>query len=57
MKEKFEKARQCMIRQLMFISPSEFGDMRGTVINDIANSLADSYEEYMNIWNYLQCNF
>ena len=53
MKEKKAKAKDAYIRQLMFISPRDITEYRSTIINDIANSLADTYEEYMELWCYL----
>ena len=55
MEEKKKKARDAVIRELAFLSFDGFGEQRGEIINDAANSVADNYEEYMEIWNYLQC--
>lgn len=57
MEEKKQKARAAVIREMMFLGFDCLGDRRGEIINDAANSVADTYEEYMEIWNYLQCAF
>jgi hypothetical protein len=57
MEEKKQKARAAVIRELEFAGIDGFRDHRGEIINDAANSVADTYEEYMEIWNYLQCTF
>ena len=50
MLEKKVKAKAAYIRQLMFISPSDLAKYRSGIINDIANSIAENYEEYMELW-------
>ena len=51
--EKKAKAKAAYIRQLMFISPSDLAKYRKEIINDIANSIAGNYDEYMELWCYL----
>lgn len=57
MEEKKQKARAAVIREMMFLGFDGLGEQRGEILNDVANSVADTYEEYMEIWNYLQCTF
>jgi hypothetical protein len=57
MEEKKKRARAAVIREMMFLDFDGLGEHRGEILNDAANSVADSYDEYMEIWNYLQCVF
>jgi hypothetical protein len=57
MEEKKQRARAAVIREMMFLGLYVLGELRGEILNDAANSVSDSYEEYMEIWNYLQCVF
>lgn len=53
MLEKKAKAKAAYIRQLMFIGPSDLARYRSEIIDDIANSIADNYEEYIELRCYL----
>lgn len=57
MDEKKQKARDAVIRELMFVGFEGFGEYRSEVFNDVAKSVANNHEEYMDILNYLQCTF
>lgn len=54
---KKQKARAAVIREMMFLGFDSLGEYRGEILNNAANSVASNYEEYMEIWNYLQCAF
>lgn len=54
MNEKIKRAHNAMLRALMFLSPSD--DKKAT-INDISNSIAENYEEYMKLYCYLVATF
>lgn len=57
MEEKKQRARAAVIREMMFLGFDGLGEQRGEIFNDAANSVSDNYDEYMEIWNYLQLNF
>lgn len=57
MEEKKQRARASVIREMMFLGFDGLGEHRGEILNDAANSVAENYDEYMEIWNYLQCVF
>lgn len=57
MEEKKQRARAAVIRAMMFCGFDGLGEQRSEILNDAANSVSDSYDEYMEIWNYLQCEF
>lgn len=56
MSEMILKAQQAFIQNLKSLD-DEFNGDYGELINDVANYVARSYDEYMAIWDYFNLYF
>lgn len=57
MEDKLNRAREAVLKAQDSCDNAGWKSHSDDIINDIANSLADNFEEYLKIWNYLQCTF